>query len=64
MNETLMVRCHHCGKDFVAGLQVDRGTLEALVFTEAYECPRCGETSTYVKNDHFPRLDISEERQP
>ena len=58
--ETLMVRCHHCRRAFPTSLQVDRATLEALVITNVYECPHCGETRTYVKSDHFHRLDLAE----
>ena len=41
MTETLMVTCSQCGRAFPTPLQVDRATLEALVLTKAYECPRC-----------------------
>ena len=58
--ETLMVRCHHCRRAFPTSLQVDRATLEALVMTNVYECPHCGTTHTYVKSDHFHRLDLAE----
>lgn len=60
MAETLMVRCQRCRRAFPAPLQVDRATLEALVITEEYECPHCGATNTYVKADHFHRLDVAE----
>lgn len=62
MTETLMVRCRRCGRSFPTPLQVDRATLESLVITDSYECPHCGDTTTYVKADHFHRLDISEEQ--
>jgi hypothetical protein len=42
---------------FAAGLQVDRATLEAMVVTNRYRCPRCGAESEYVKADHLPVLD-------
>lgn len=61
MTETLMVTCCHCGRAFSTPLQVDRATLEALVLTEIYECPHCEAVATYVKADHFHRLDITEE---
>lgn len=51
-----MVWCRWCGRRFAAPLQVDRATLESLVLTEAYICPLCGETATYVKADHVPEL--------
>jgi len=35
---------------------VDRATLESLVLTETYICPRCGESAVYVKSDHVPEL--------
>ena len=60
MAETLMVTCVHCGSAFATPLQVDRATLEALVLTKVYECPHCGAARTYVKADHFHRLDITE----
>lgn len=61
MVETLMVRCPHCKRAFPTPLQVDRATLEALVITDSHECPHCGRASTYVKSDHFHRLDLAEE---
>jgi DNA-directed RNA polymerase subunit RPC12/RpoP len=59
--ETLMVKCHRCGRAFPTPLQVDRATLEALVLTNEYECPHCGAEATYVKADHFHQLDTTEE---
>lgn len=61
MAETLMVKCGHCGKAFPTPLQVDRATLEALVLTKVYECPHCEAAATYVKADHFHRLDLTDE---
>jgi DNA-directed RNA polymerase subunit RPC12/RpoP len=61
MTETLMVTCSQCGRAFPTPLQVDRATLEALVLTKVYECPHCQAVATYVKADHFHRLDITEE---
>ncbi len=61
MAETLMVTCSRCKTAFPTPLQVDRATVEALVLTEVYECPRCGAVATYVKADHFHRLEITEE---
>ena len=61
MTETLMVTCSQCRRSFPTPLQVDRATLEALVLTEVYECPHCEAVATYVKADHFHRLDITEE---
>ncbi len=56
MAETVMAACHRCGRMFATPLQVDRATLEAMVLTEIYRCPRCGHESTYVKADHVHRL--------
>jgi DNA-directed RNA polymerase subunit RPC12/RpoP len=61
MTELLMVRCPRCRRAFPTPLQVDRATLESLVLTKDYECPHCGRVATYVKADHFHRLDITEE---
>jgi DNA-directed RNA polymerase subunit RPC12/RpoP len=61
MTETLMVTCSQCRRAFATPLQVDRATLEALVLTKVYECPHCEAVATYVKADHFYRLDITEE---
>lgn len=61
MAETLMVTCPRCRRAFSTPLQVDRATLEALVITNIYECPHCRTTHTYVKSDHFHRLDLAEE---
>ena len=61
MTEKLMVTCSQCRRAFPTPLQVDRATLEALVLTQDYECPHCGAAATYVKADHFHRLDITEE---
>ena len=61
MAETLMVTCPRCKRAFPTPLQVDRATLEALVITNDYECPHCGSTHTYVKSDHFHRLDLTED---
>ena len=61
MTETLMVTCSQCGSDFPTPLQVDRATLEALVLTQVYECPHCEAVATYVKADHFHRLDLAGE---
>jgi DNA-directed RNA polymerase subunit RPC12/RpoP len=58
MTETLMVRCRDCGSPFAVPDQFDRATLEALVLTVTYRCPRCGTNSTYVKADHFHRLEV------
>lgn len=55
-NETVTVRCRWCGRRFATPLQVDRATLESLVLTETYICPRCGESAVYVKSDHVPEL--------
>lgn len=52
-NETLMVRCKHCGRQFPSPLQVDRATLEALVLDERYECHHCRREAIYIKSDHF-----------
>jgi len=54
--ETVMVRCRWCGRRFATPLQADRATLEALVLSEAYVCPHCGETAVYVKSDHILEL--------
>jgi C4-type Zn-finger protein len=54
--ETLMVRCPQCSASFRAGLQVDRASLEAMVVSNTYRCPRCGHESVYVKADHMPLL--------
>ena len=53
MNETVMVRCKKCAREFPAPLQVDRATLESLVLNERYECHHCGQAAIYVKADHY-----------
>ena len=58
--ETLMVTCSRCRRDFATPLQVDRATLESLVLSNLYECPHCGGHATYVKTDHFHRLEFGE----
>lgn len=58
----MMVTCAHCERVFTTPLQVDRATLEAMVLSEVYECPHCGQTTTYDKGDHFHRLIAIEER--
>jgi hypothetical protein len=63
MTETLMVTCLQCRRAFPTPLQVDRATLEALVLTKVYECPHCETVATYVKADHFHRLEITEDCQ-
>jgi DNA-directed RNA polymerase subunit RPC12/RpoP len=63
MTETLMVACRHCSRAFATPWQVDRATLEALVVTETYRCPRCGRTGTYVKADHFHRLVVDDDEE-
>jgi oligoendopeptidase F len=40
--------------------RIDRATLEALVLSNLYECPHCGAHATYVKTDHFHRLEFGE----
>lgn len=53
MNETLMIHCKACGREFAAPIQVDRTTLESLVLNERYVCHHCGRAAFYVKADHY-----------
>ena len=63
MNETLMVRCKTCGREYPAPHQFDRATLESLVLNERYGCPHCGREAIYVKSDHYFVL-ITRRRKP
>ena len=62
MIETLTVTCFECQRVFPTPLQVDRATLEALVFTDTYECPHCGAMAAYGKADHAHHLMIDDVR--
>ncbi len=45
-----MVNCKACGRPFPTPL--DRETLEEVAPLNSYQCPSCGLTEQYSKDDH------------
>jgi len=50
----MMVKCKSCRYEHDSGIQMDDESFKASTLSNNSEqCPRCGKTSTYNKEDYF-----------
>ena len=50
----LQVACKNCGSQILSSIQMDPKSFETATLTDnSYQCPVCGQSATYNKEDHF-----------